>query len=315
MHRRAIVGVAVALVAAVVASPAARGSEPPAPPGRLLAPFEIQQLFDLLPDNPLLGGQVPPRRHRWVNRDASIFVQFDSNNPALATRARYIGISVKGVFCAEAQPDVPAGAFTHFHRLTAPSYGMGHGGAPGELGFWLTWVAVDEFVTGGRTVKPGFDYQFAPTPPPTCGDNVPEPEFTAPGERDLTREDIAELVNFFDDILFFGNQKTPWATRWVNERAGIYLEFDHQSPRKAQALRYIGLALRGTFCAQQQPHTDFSHYHKAYAKNFNKGSGGRPGETEGYWMTTVAADDFRDGGRLVAPGPDRGYLPTPPPQC
>ena len=197
---------ALALVTAAVWSNAAPAA------AQSLTPEEIQRLHAMFDDNPLLGGQVPPRRHLWVNRDVSIFVQFDSNDPALATEMRYIGISVKGVFCAEAQPDGPTGAFPHFHRLTAPVYSQGHGGAPGELGYWLTWLAVDDFVLGTRPVTPGIDYAFFPTPAPTCGDDVPRPKFTAPGEGSLTRDEIADLAAAFDDVVFTGGQHTGLMT-------------------------------------------------------------------------------------------------------
>jgi hypothetical protein len=298
---------ALALVTAAVWSSAAPAA------AQSLTPEEIQRLHAMFDDNPLLGGQVPPRRHLWVNRDVSIFVQFDSNDPALATEMRYIGISVKGVFCAEAQPDGPTGAFPHFHRLTAPVYNQGHGGAPGEVGYWLTWLAVDDFVLGTRPVTPGIDYAFFPTPAPSCGDDVPKPKFTAPGEGSLTRDEIADLAAAFDDVVFTGGQHTPWLPLWVNERAAIFLEFDSEDVR--HELRRYGLALRGTFCAQQQPHTDFSHYHLANARNFHEGSSATPGETEGFWMLALAVDSFHEGGRAVTPGVDREYLPTPPRPC
>jgi hypothetical protein len=269
-------------------------------------------MFD---DNPLLGGQVPPRRHLWVNKDVSIFVQFDSSDPAVATQMRYIGIAVKGVFCAEAQPDGPNGAFNHFHRLTAPVYSQGHGGAPGELGYWLTWLAVDEFVLGTRTVTPGIDYAFFPTPAPTCGDDVPNPKFSVPGEGNLSRSEIAQLAAIFGDVVFTGAQITPWLPLWVNERAAIFLEFNAQPLREAYELRRFGLALRGTFCAQQQPHTEFSDYHLADAATFDEGSHATAGETDGFWMLALAVDSFHERTRQVTPGVDREYLPTPPPPC
>jgi hypothetical protein len=314
MLRRFVPIAALALVTAAVGG-AGAGADADPPRGEPLTPEKIQQLHAMFDDNPLLGGQVPPRRHLWVNRNVSIFVQFDSNDPAVATRMRYIGISVKGVFCAEAQPDMPNGAFTHFHRLTAPVYGQGHGGAPGEIGYWLTWLAVDEFMLGTRPVKPGIDYQFAPTPPPTCGDDVPKAKFDAPGEGNLTEREIAELAAAFDDTLFTGGQRTPWVPLWVNERAGIFLEFDSKRVSNADELRYFGLGLTGTFCAQQQPHTDFSHYHKAHARSFREGSSATAGETDGFWMLALAVNKFREDGRRIVPGPDRQYLPTPPPQC
>jgi hypothetical protein len=312
MHRRmtlrrlAVTAAVTAVMSGAAAAPAGAQSLPPE---------DIQRLHAMFDDNPLLGGQVPPRRHLWVNKDVSIFVQFDSNDPALATEMRYIGIGVKGVFCAEAQPDGPTGAFPHFHRLTAPVYNQGHGGAPGEIGYWLTWLAVDEFLLGSRLVTPGIDYAFFPTPAPSCGDDVPKPNFTAPGDGNLKRSEVASLAAAFDDVVFTGGQATPWQTLWVNERAATFLEFNSADLREAYELRRFGLALSGTFCEQEQPHTDFSHYHVTNAASFDEGARPTPGETDGFWMLALAVDDFREDGRAVTPGVDRGYLPTPPPSC
>lgn len=291
---------------------------PPASAGAQLTSEEIVELDALFDDNPLLGGQVPPRRHLWVNEDVSIFAQFDNPNPELATSLRYIGIGVKGVFCAEAQPDGPNGAFPHFHRLTAPLYGEGHGGEPGELGYWLLWLAVDEFTLGTRVVKPGIDYDFFPTLAPQCGDDVPEPDFEGPGEGKLTKQEIDELLAIFDDTVFTGRQQVPWASLRVNEEDAIVLQFDTPRAVDGHQVRYFGFAQRGTFCADQQPHTDFTHYRTAHADNWYLGAGGQPGETEGYWTAMVAADSFRSTDGLphrVSPNVDRQYWPTPPPEC
>jgi len=137
-----------------------------APQGHGLSAEEIQSLAARFTQMPLRGGQVAPRLYAAVNDDVSIFLQFDNADPAQATTLRYIGISVRGVFCAEAQPDP---AFTHFHSFRpAAMYSQGHGGEPGEEGYWLLWVATDSFTTGGRQVVPGVDREFSPTPPVAC---------------------------------------------------------------------------------------------------------------------------------------------------
>lgn len=88
-------------------------------------------------------------------------------DPAQATAIRYIGIGVKGVFCAETQPDR---AFTHFHMYEAAEYAEGYDRQPGDQGYWLMSVATETFDTrDGRHVTPGVDRQFSPTPPPECG--------------------------------------------------------------------------------------------------------------------------------------------------
>ena len=46
----------------------------------------------------------------------------------------------------------------------------GHGGStPGEEGYWLKHVAVDEFDMPWGRVKPGIDMKFMPTTAPKCG--------------------------------------------------------------------------------------------------------------------------------------------------
>src|SRR5215216_5656697 len=188
----AAVAAATLLVASIVTSPAGRGS----PGGRPHAAHDhhphaalastaptafakhVPSLFALFGDIPFNGGQVAPRQYRWVNDNVLIFVQFDRPRANEARALRYVGISVKGTFCAEAQPGGANGGFTHYHRVTAPTYGQGHGGPPGtNTGYWLLWLAVDEFDTPAGRIEPGIDYAFSPTPPPTCGGNVPRPDF------------------------------------------------------------------------------------------------------------------------------------------
>ena len=138
------------------------------PSGSKLTQAEISQLFELFDDQPLKGGQVPPRISKWVNNDTFIFLQFDKPVVENATSLRYVGIGVKGVFCAESQPDAVNGSFTHFHKWNATEYRHGHGRLTGEEGYWLLWVAADEFETQSRHVTPGVDREFSPTPPPSC---------------------------------------------------------------------------------------------------------------------------------------------------
>jgi hypothetical protein len=126
------------LSAAAQATPEAT----PAPTGVFLDPEEIATLAAGFTDEPLIGGQIAPRISRFVSPDVFVFLQFDNPDLAQATALRYVGIGVKGVFCAEAQPDR---SFTHFHRYDAPEYAEGHGGDPGAQGYWLSWVAVDSF--------------------------------------------------------------------------------------------------------------------------------------------------------------------------
>src|SRR6266540_6246675 len=77
----------------------------PLPHGAPLSRADIDTIAGLFNDKPLVGGQVAPRMYKWVNENAAIFLQFDKANPAEAKGIQYMGLSVKGVFCAEAQPD------------------------------------------------------------------------------------------------------------------------------------------------------------------------------------------------------------------
>jgi hypothetical protein len=132
-------------------------------PGKM-TPDGISGMFAVFNENPLQGGQVPPRMYRAVNDRVLAFVQFDHNSADKATELRYIGIAERSTFCASTQPSRD---FTHFHDLVAPTYAQGHGGAPATVGFWGTWVAAETFESQGRQVLPGVDREFSPTPPPS----------------------------------------------------------------------------------------------------------------------------------------------------
>jgi hypothetical protein len=272
----------------------------------------VQTLFSFFSDNPFLGGQVAPRQYRWVNPSVLIFVQFDRSRQADARALRYIGMSVKGTFCAEAQPDR---AFTHYHRLTSPTYGQGHGGRPGEnKGYWLLWVAVDEFDSGGVRITPGVDYAFSPTPGPVCGGTPPGPDFEGPGAHSLSRAEIRQFARLFADNPLHGGQKAPRLYRWVSGDVLVWLQFDKPVPARAKALRYIGIAKRGVFCSEDRPHDDFTAFQQLNAKTYAKGRGGRKGRP-GFWHLAVALDRFRMPWGSVTPGVDRRFARTPPPSC
>jgi hypothetical protein len=297
--------------AAAAKSPSQEAKAGNVPRGRPLSKAEITSLAALFDENPLTGGQTPPRAHKWVNENVSIFLQFDRPNPAEATMLRYIGIGVKGVFCAESQPDK---AFTHFHHYDAPKYSEGHGRNPGDQGYWLLWVATEEFDVRDRKVKPGVDYEAFPTPPPTCSSNVPKVNFKPQGADKLTKEEIIRLAALFNDNLLTGGQVAPRAHKWVNEKVSIFLQFDQPKSAEATALRYIGIGVSGEFCKSKQPHTDFPHLHKFEAPSYSEGHGSNPGD-QGIWLLWVATDEFDLRGRKVRPGVDREFAPLKIPAC
>ncbi len=129
-----------------------------------LTPAAIAGLFAVFTDQPLQGGQVPPRIFKSISDQALLFLQFDRNSAADASDLRYLGFWTRSTYCSSTQPSRD---FTHFHRLVAPSYALGHGGPPGSVGFWGTWIAAEQFESQGRTVTPGVDREFSPTPPPS----------------------------------------------------------------------------------------------------------------------------------------------------
>src|SRR5918995_941155 len=259
------------LLAFVSAAEVSAQATPTAEPtGIYLTPEEIAAFAAEFSDNPLIGGQVAPRLSKWVTDDVFLFLQFDNADPAQATQLLDIGIGVKGVFCAEDQPDR---SFTHFHRYDAPDYASGHGGDPGAEGYWLTWAAVDTFAArDGRRVTPGIDYEFSPTPPPSCGADVPEPTFTPEGAHRLNPDEVATLAALFADPTLTGGQIPPRLGKWVNADNFIFVQLDDlEAPT---AVRYFGVGSVGKFCAETQPSTDFTHYHRFHAPEYREGHAG-----------------------------------------
>lgn len=282
--------------------------------GTPLSRSDIDAAFALFDSQPLTGGQTPPRISKWVNNSTFVFLQFDKSKKEEATTLRYVGMGVKGVFCSEAQPDPTGKSFTHFHRLSAPDYASGHGGPPGEPGYWMTWLAVDQFEAQNRKVAPGIDYQFSPTPAPSCGGEVPKADFAAPGAGNLSKDDITKLAAFFSDKPLTGGQTPPRVSKWVNDHLFAFLQFDKAKPEEATSLRYIGIGERSEFCGSSRRSPDFTHFHRVSAPDYASGHGGQPHD-QGYWMTWVSAAEFEAQGRTVTPGVDRAFSPTPPPAC
>jgi len=298
-------------------SPASVSPTEPEPAGTPLSTADIATLGAMFSDAPLIGGQTAPRQYKWINDRVAVFLQFDERDLQKATALRYIGISVKGVFCAENQPGGPQGGFPHFHRLKAAKYAEGHAGPPGTPGYWLSWVAVDQFTQkDGRQVEPGVDYEFSPTPaPPTCGPKLAKTTFAAPGAKPLSKQDISALAGLFTDQPLTGGQTAPRQYKWVNENVAVFVQFDNKDPAEATSLRYVGISVRGEFCKSKQPSADFPHFHRTNAAEYAKGHGQAPGD-RGYWLLWMATDSFtQKDGRHVSPGVDREFSPTPPPAC
>src|SRR5256886_13943225 len=126
------------------------------PTGSPLSHDDIVALAAQFHDQPLTGGQHAPRLYRWVNDRVLMFLQFDNPDPAKATALRYVGVAVKGVFCAEAQPGGPNGGFPHFHPPGAPDYAPGPSGPPRTPGDWPGLGPAGTIpLTDGPPVHPG----------------------------------------------------------------------------------------------------------------------------------------------------------------
>lgn len=286
----------------------------PPPDGIPLSKDDIKRFVALFNDQPLIGGQVPPRFSKFVNKETFIFLQFDKSNADEATSLRYIGMGVKGVFCTEAQPDATKGAFTHFHRYTAPTYAEGHGGPPGSQGYWLSFISVDAFDSNTGKVAPGPDYKFSPTPPPSCGASVPKVDFAPAGAKDLAKDEVAKIYDLFSDKPLTGGQTPPRISKFANRDVFFFLQFDKSTAADSTQLRYIGIGQRGQFCGAKQPTADFTHFHRYSSPTYAEGHGG-PSDARGYWLQFNAVTEIESNTGKVTWGPDRKFSPTPPPPC
>jgi hypothetical protein len=183
----------------------------------------------------------------------------------------------------------------------------------GEKGYWLTAVAVDKFKNEqGKDVKPGVDYEFASTPAPVCGANIPKADFAGPGARRLNPEEITKLGGMFNEPILTGGQVAPRMYKWVNTNQAMFLQFNAGNPSAtagfnpavATSLRFVGLAVRGEFCQSNRPSEDFPHFHRYDAPSYAEGHGGPPHQ-RGIWLFWVATEPFEQQGREVKPGVDR----------
>ena len=62
----------------------------------------------------------------------------------------FIGDGIRGRFCTANQPDGGKTGCVHFHSLSGHQHmegmpGEGHGGTPGEEGYWSRHIAVGDF--------------------------------------------------------------------------------------------------------------------------------------------------------------------------
>ncbi|MDP2662200.1 MAG: c-type cytochrome [Dehalococcoidia bacterium] len=232
--------------------------------------------------------------HLWmdIGADRLIFLHFDKP-VAEATRILYMGEGVKGRFFAEDQPDGGTTGFTHFHRFKAPTVEAGHGGAPGDEGYWLRHVALSEFEMMGMKVRPGIDYNFMPT-------------VASVGLKGQWRNEWPFDPPLPDHL-------------WMDLGGGriLFLHYDKPVTDSTKMLIYVGDGVRGRFCASDQPNggkTGYVHFHRFKAPTVEAGHGGAPGD-DGYWLRHIAVSEFEMMGMKVKPGIDYNFMPTSAPQC
>jgi hypothetical protein len=144
-----------------------------------LAPQTIRKIGPQLAKNFTFQPFAPPMPdHVWMKADDKTitFLHFAKPVNQPNNQLIFIGDGIRGRFCADNQPDQGKTGYVHFHSLkAAPGHehnemmAMGHGGQPGQEGYWLRHIAVAEFDMMGQHFKPGLAMDFMPTPPPKCG--------------------------------------------------------------------------------------------------------------------------------------------------
>jgi len=99
------------------------------------------------------------------------------------------------------------------------------------------------------------------------------------------------------------------------------LSFLHFSkPGKTQKLLFIGDAIKGRFCAEDQPgegKTGFVHFHQIKTPSGAKHAHGKEAGAEGYWLRHIAMGDFVWGPKKINmhPGIAFNFPLTQPPKC
>lgn len=97
-----------------------------------------------------------------------------------------------------------------------------------------------------------------------------------------------------------------------------FLHFDKPVSDPTARLVFIGEAVKGRFCAENQPEkgkTGFVHFHRAEKPvGMEHAHGGLTGES-GYWLRHIALGEVEMMGKKVGPGIVHMFMPTPPPFC
>jgi hypothetical protein len=107
---------------------------------------------------------------------------------------------------------------------------------------------------------------------------------------------------------------------WMDVGDGrfVFLHFNKPvSDPKARPI-FVGDAVKGRFCAEDQPDggkTGYVHFHRSTKPEASKhGHGGFTGE-EGIWLRHIALGEFDMMKRHFKPGIAHNFMGTPPPFC
>ena len=276
-----------------------------------LTSADIGALAAIFSDQPFIGGQVAPLLMKWTSDSTFVFLEL--TGPAGTSRTvAYLGLGVKGTFCAETRPDRSGGSFTRFQRYQAPDWDTGVGGTAGDQGYWLSFLAVDRLVAGGRTVPIGIDYRYPAAAAPACGTTAVGPSFEPAGAGRPNADTIARIFAMFNEHPLEGGQAPPRVFKSLHDEVLAFAEFDVNSPTDARELHWFGIFVKSVYCRSTQPTADFVHFHRLVSPNYATGHGG-PAGSAGFWGIWISAERFQFQGRDLVPGIDREHNPTPPP--
>ncbi len=104
----------------------------------------------------------------------------------------------------------------------------------------------------------------------------------------------------------------------VGDSRYVFVHFDKKASDPKAAPIFIGDAVKGRFCAQDQPDqgkTGYVHFHRRTKPTGAKhGHGGFAGE-EGIWLRHIALGEFKMMKRRFTPGIAHNFPPTPAPFC
>src|SRR5215472_2421772 len=208
-----------------------------------LTSADVAALTAIFSDQPFTGGQVAPLLVKWMSDSTFVFVQL-AGPAATSTTVAYLGLGVKGTFCAETRPDRDGGSFTRFQRYQAADWAGGARGRAGAQGYWLSFLAVDRLVVGGRTVPIGIDYGYPAPAAPSCGAGAAGPGFEPAGAGGPGADSIARMFALFDEQPLQGGQVPPRVFKSLHDRVLAFAEFDRSSTTDARELHWFGIFIQ-----------------------------------------------------------------------